>query len=184
MSSGQRNRFTWTRVPRPDSVGSKSGPPSMDAVATGKRHWDGVDEEEVTNQNQQQPQQQQEQQPKKKRIRLDGPDLVVAFGRPFPCAFWKRPGGCKFRASCSYHHGVAQHCNCHEVACPKGHPERRAPRACDHGGPHNCRWNTLGECSFHHGDPTPCDCDSLTCPRAHLQRVVRQKKLRQEQPKV
>ena len=108
---------------------------------------------------------------KRRRHGRDAP--LVAFHRPFPCAFLTKRGGCRFRATCSYHHGVPEICGCHFPRCPKGHPHRRAPRRCDHGALGACRWNSLGECSFHHGVAESCACTSLQCPRAHPNRVRR-----------
>ncbi|KAL7530080.1 hypothetical protein ACHAWF_003236, partial [Thalassiosira exigua] len=109
---------------------------------------------------------------------------LVQFGVPFPCAFERRRGGrgggCRYRLSCSYHHGVPEPCACDSPACPRGHAHRRAPRRCDHGSVDACRWNGLGECSFHHGIPEACRCDSTRCPRAHPSRTRRNDAARTE----
>ena len=108
-----------------------------------------------------------------KRRRQNGADLIL-FDQPFACAF----SVCRFRATCSYHHGEAIPCNCDNFHCPRGHPHRRRPEACDHGGPHQCRWNQMGECSFHHGVATPCECDNINCQMAHVRRVKKNRELR------
>mmetsp|Transcript_3370 Transcript_3370/g.5530 ORF Transcript_3370/g.5530 Transcript_3370/m.5530 type:complete len:292 (+) Transcript_3370:192-1067(+) len=108
----------------------------------------------------------------RKRRRRD--DAVVTFDAPHPCGFGA--SRCRFRLSCSYHHGDPTPCDCDAEYCERGHAHRRPPRPCDHGM--RCRWNTLLECSFHHGDPQPCDCNSIDCPKAHLRRTKRQKEFR------
>lgn len=122
--------------------------------------------------------------------RLKSGRNLVSFETPFPCAF-TRKGGCRYRATCSYHHGVAVACDCDNIDCDKGHPHRRPPQRCDHGRKTECRWNLLKECSFHHGIPATCFCDSIDCTRAHPTRVKRnteeranrRKETKQEQQK-
>ena len=110
-----------------------------------------------------------------KRRRQTGPDLV-AFDAPFPCAF--RP--CRYRATCTYHHGVPIPCDCDDAGCPRGHAHRRRPQACDHGATHQCRWNRMRECSFHHGIEESCDCDDVDCRRAHPRRTKKNREVRQQ----
>lgn len=116
-----------------------------------------------------------------KRLRHDGEGLM-SFYKPHPCAYYRNNNGCVFRSSCSYHHGVAEQCACHDESCPRGHAHRRAPRACQHHGMSgaSCRWMTLGECSFHHGHAVACFCHDLTCKKAHAARTVKQVEIRKE----
>jgi hypothetical protein len=45
---------------------------------------------------------------------------------PQPCRYMQR---CRFRATCSFHHGTPVACDCTDVACPCGHTARTRPGA-------------------------------------------------------
>lgn len=179
-----RTSFQWTRLPRtkepdqeldhyPDSDEESSDPrASLAMLVTGKRSRE--DDSIAYVHYAQQGRGPSDDRPAKRRR---GPELVPIY-KPFPCGFGAR---CRFRATCSYHHGIAQRCDCDNVTCAKGHPHRRAPRRCIHGS--RCRWMTLGECSFHHGCSELCTCDDFFCLKAHHHRVVRQTEIRQEHKK-